>query len=65
MSAIVYSIENLLIGKRYRSNSVEGEIIDVEPHKTACYLNAEAFLARIRKDGGGYTYRTIAVKDKD
>ena len=65
MSAIVYSIENLLIGKRYRSNSVEGEIIDVEPHKSAVYRNAEAFLARIRKDGGGYTYRTIAVKDKD
>ena len=63
--ANIYSIENLLIGKIYRSKSLTGEIIDVEPHKTACYLNAEAFLVRIRKDGGGYTYRTVAVKDKD
>ena len=63
--ANIYSIENLLIGKRYRSKSVEGEIIDVEPHKSAIYLNAEAYLAYIRIDGGGYTYRTVAVKDKE
>jgi len=63
--ANIYSIENLLIGKRYTSKSLTGEIIDVEPHKSAVYLNAEAFLVRIRKDGGGYTYRTVAVKDKD
>ena len=61
MSAIVYSIENLLIGKLYRSRSVEGEIIDVEPHKSAVYRNAEAYLVRIRKHGGGYTYRSVAV----
>jgi len=32
MSANVYTIESLLVGKTYRSNSLTGEIISAEPH---------------------------------
>jgi hypothetical protein len=62
MSANVYSIESLLVGKPYRSRSVEGEIVDAEKHpKAVWYQDAEAYLVQIRKKNGGYTYRTIAV----
>jgi hypothetical protein len=63
MSANVYSIENLLVGKTYRSRSVEGEIISAEKHPHAVwYEGCESYLVEIRKQGGGYTYRTLAVK---
>ena len=63
MSANVYSITNLLIGKMYRSNSVSGEIISAEIHpKGIWYENSESYLVEIRKNTGGYTYRTLAVK---
>ena len=62
MSANLYNIESLLIGKPYRSRSVEGEIVDAEKHpKAVWYEDAEAYLVRIRKSMGGYTYRTVAV----
>jgi hypothetical protein len=68
MSANLYSIESLLIGKTYRSNSLVGEIVDAEKHP-ACvwYENAEAYLVRVRKENGmgGYTYRTVAVRNND
>jgi hypothetical protein len=60
--ANLYSIENLLVGKTYRSRSVEGEIVEAEKHPSCVwYENAEAYLVRIRKNGGGYTYRSVAV----
>lgn len=62
MSANLYTIESLLIGKTYRSRSVEGEIISAEKHPQAVwYQDAEAYLVEIRKQGGGYTYRSVAV----
>lgn len=62
MSANLYNVESLLIGKTYRSRSVEGEIISAEKHpKAVWYQDAEAYLVEIRKTGGGYTYRTVAV----
>jgi hypothetical protein len=62
MSANLYNIESLLIGKTYRSRSVEGEIISAEKHpKAVWYQDAEAYLVEIRKQGGGYTYRSVAV----
>jgi hypothetical protein len=62
MSANLYTIERLLVGTTYLSRSVMGEIIDAEKHpKCVWYEDAEAYLVRIRKDGGGYTYRTVAV----
>ena len=62
MSANIYSIENLLVGKIYRSKTLTGEIISAEKHP-ACvwYENAEAYLVEIRNQNGGYTYRTLAV----
>ena len=62
MSANLYNIESLLVGKTYRSRSVEGEIVSAEKHpKAVWYQDAEAYLVQIRKQGGGYTYRTVAV----
>ncbi len=62
MSANLYSIESLLVGKTYRSRSVEGEIVSAEKHPQAVwYQDAEAYLVEIRKQGGGYTYRSVAV----
>jgi hypothetical protein len=62
MSANLYTIESLLIGKTYRSRSVEGEIVSAEKHPQAVwYADAEAYLVEIRKNTGGYTYRSVAV----
>lgn len=62
MSANLYNIESLLVGKQYRSRSVVGEIVSAEKHpKAVWYGDAEAYLVEIRKQGGGYTYRSVAV----
>ena len=62
MSANLYSIESLLIGKTYRSNTLTGEIVSAEKHPQAVwYADAEAYLVEIRKPSGGYTYRSVAV----
>ena len=66
MSANVYTIESLLVGKNYRSNSLTGEIISAEPHpKAVWYDGCESYLVEIRNSNGGYAYRTIAVKNPD
>lgn len=63
MSANVYTIENLLVGKTYRSKSLTGEIISAEIHpKAVWYEGCESYLVEVRKPNGGYTYRTLAVK---
>lgn len=63
MSANVYSIPDLLIGKIYRSNSLTGEIISAEPHPQAVwYQDCEAYRVEVRNSNGGYTYRSVAVK---
>jgi hypothetical protein len=63
MSANVYTIEDLLIGKTYRSRTLTGEIISAETHP-AClhYDGAEPYLVEVRNSLGGYAYRTLAVK---
>ena len=64
--ANLYTIENLLIGKTYRSNSLVGEIIDAEKRNDSVYYSdAEAYLVRVRSEGANYHYRTIAVKVND
>ena len=67
MSANLYNIESLLIGKTYRSRSVEGEIISAEKDNRAVWYgsNCEPYLVRIRKGVGDYTYRTIAVQVRE
>ena len=67
MSANVYSIENLLVGKQYRSATLQGEIVTAEEHPPAgFYPGCETYLVKVRtphsyKDH----YRTVAVKVSD
>ena len=63
--ANLYSIESLLVGKTYRSKSLQGEIISAEKHPKAVWYgkDTEAYLVVVRtpysyKDH----YRTLAVK---
>ena len=68
--AKTYSIETLLEGKLYRSNSrgLEGLIQNAEKRSEVYYDNAEAYLVRVRhtNNGKGFPkpdfYATIAVK---
>ncbi len=64
MSANVYRIEDLLVGKRYRSNTLEGEIISAEIHpKAVWYEGCESYLVEVRDSFRGNTVcRTVAVK---
>ena len=65
MSANIYTIENLLVGKTYNSKTLTGEIISAEKHPAAIWYgdNTEAYLVEVRDSlRGKYTYRTIAVK---
>lgn len=63
MSANVYTIESLLIGKRYHSKTLTGEIIDAEKSKQPLWYgdNKEAYLVRVRDSFARYYYRTIVV----
>jgi hypothetical protein len=63
MSANVYSVQSLLVGKEYRSRTLQGEIVSAEPHPHAVwYEGCDTYLVEVRKPLGGYTYRTVAVK---
>jgi hypothetical protein len=64
MSANVYTIENLLVGKQYRSRTLTGEIISAEQHpKAVWYQGCESYLVEVRPSNGGkVTCRTVAVK---
>ena len=66
MSANVYNVESLLIGKMYNSRSVRGEIIDAEKTDKVWYANCDTYRVQVRslktfKD----TYRYVAVKVGD
>ena len=59
MSANVYSIENLLVGKTYYSRSTQSEIIHAEKDNRAVwYDGAESYLVELSNG----KWRTIAVK---
>ena len=63
MSANVYNVESLLIGKMYYSRSVSGEIIDAEKSNSVWYADCDTYRVQVRaqntfKD----TYRYVAVK---
>jgi hypothetical protein len=67
MSANVYTIENLLVGKTYKSRTLTGEIISAEKSDVWYGTDTESYLVQVRphysaplnlKD----TYRTLAVK---
>ena len=65
--ANLYTIENLLIGKTYKSKTLRGEIVDAEKSNQPIWYgeNCEAYLVRVRSEGANYHYRTIAVKVND
>ena len=66
MATKLYTIEGLLIGKTYHSNSrhFSGEIISAEPRPEIWYGdNTEAYLIGVNYKGSVRTkYATIAVK---
>ncbi len=66
MSANVYTIESLLIGKTYHSRTLTGEIIDAEKTSAVWYSDCDTYLVQVRphysiKD----TYRYLAVKTSE
>lgn len=67
MSANVYTIKDLLVGKEYRSRTLHGEIISAEEHPHAVwYEGCESYLVEIKPNSGyGTTFRTVAVKVGD
>ena len=65
MATKLYTIEALLIGKTYRSNSrhFSGEIVSAEPRPAIWYgEKTEAFLIEIRTGGLRNKFATVAVK---
>ena len=70
MSANLYSIESLLVGKSYRSKSIEGIIQSAEKREDSVwYDNATAYVVRVRPSAFSPmirdVYRTIAVRNND
>lgn len=68
MSANVYNVQSLLVGKEYISKTMRGEIISAEPHPHAVwYEDCDTYLVEIAPNSGynnwgRKTYRTVAVK---
>ena len=67
MSANVYTISDLLIGKTYRSKSLTGEIISAEEHPKAWYADCDTYKVQVRPQYPSVfnlkdTYRYLAVK---
>jgi hypothetical protein len=67
MSANVYSVESLLVGKTYNSRTLTGEILSAEKHPHAVwYEGCESYLVEVKNPKSiKSTYRTVAVKIKD
>jgi hypothetical protein len=61
--ANLYKIEDLLIGKTYRSNSLTGEIVSAEKDNRAVWYgdNTESYLVEVNSIYRN-KWRTIAVK---
>lgn len=65
MSANVYTIESLLVGKMYYSKTLKGEILDAEK-SDVWYQDCESYRVRVRSlDTFKDTYRILAVKVRD
>jgi hypothetical protein len=71
MSANVYNVQSLLVGKNYYSNTLQGEIVSAEPHPHAVwYEGCETYLVEVMPNSGynnfgRRTYRTVAVRVSD
>jgi hypothetical protein len=64
MSANLYTVQSLLVGKIYNSKTLRGEIISAEPHpKAVWYDGAEAYLVEVHNPNSfRNSFRTVAVK---
>ena len=68
MSANVYTISSLLVGTRYVSKTLRGEIISAEPHpKAVWYDGCETYLVEVAPQSGygawrSSAFRTVAVR---
>jgi hypothetical protein len=67
MAANVYSVRDLLIGKRYNSLTLSGVIVSAEEHPHAVwYEGCDSYLVEVQPDNRiSTTYRTVAVKSAD
>jgi hypothetical protein len=67
MSANLYTIESLLVGKTYRSKTLTGEIISAQKDDRAVWYgdNCEPYLVEVRSNNFKNSWRTIAVKVGD
>jgi hypothetical protein len=66
MSANVYSVESLLIGKTYNSRTLTGEIIDAEKSNNVWYADCDTYRVQVRSHNSFKdTYRYLAVKVGD
>jgi hypothetical protein len=66
MSANVYNVESLLVGKMYHSRSISGEIIDAEKSDKVWYADCDTYRVQVRSlKTFQDTYRYVAVKVGD
>ena len=71
MTANVYTITNLLVGKQYISKTMRGEIISAEVHpQPIWYDGCETYLVEIAPYSGSNTwgrktFRTVAVRKEN
>ena len=66
MSANVYNVESLLIGKMYHSRTLKGEIIDAEKTSAVWYADCDTYRVQVRSlNSFKDTYRYVAVKVSD
>ena len=63
--ANLYTIQDLLIGKIYNSNSLRGEIISADKSDAWFGMLNQGYLVQVRSNTGKYVYRTIAVRADD
>lgn len=59
--ANLYTIEDLLIGKTYRSKSLEGKIVSAEKHEAWFGRDAQAYLVEVDTGMIKNKFRVVAV----
>jgi hypothetical protein len=63
--ANLYKMQDLLIGKTYRSKSLEGKIVSAEKHSAWFGNNAQAYLVEIDTGMIRNKFRVIAVGEDE
>ena len=63
--ANLYKTEDLLLGKTYRSKSLEGKIVGVEKHSAWFGNNAQAYLVEVDTGMIRNKFRVIAVGEDE